>query len=158
MNISRLRARPIAAAAIAVFAAGALAVPARAAFDVSTTFGTSIPLPPVKGMSVRVATAPVVFTPSVETGRLDLQVTAGGAGVGAVYTSTDFECAPGGDPNPILQVWAAGPRSSAHVVAGIDIVSRFVDGAPVVWEQTIDSNTVVVSTLSDTLLLELCGQ
>jgi hypothetical protein len=159
MTVSRPRVRPIAAAAIAVLAAGGLAVPAHAALDVSASFDASGALPVAKAQYFEVGPSGTasLYTPSLHDGQFAVHVAAQGSGIGQVVARTDFPC-PADTPHPVLQLVATGPRGSAAVGLHVQGVSKAPDGTPITFDQTVNNGTGIVSTFSETQLLKQCSE
>jgi hypothetical protein len=159
MISSRLRARAAVAGALALFAAGGIAVPAQAGLDASASFSTSGPLPVAKAQYFEVGPPGTAsfYTPSLHDGAFSLAVTGQGSSIGQVVARTIFAC-PADAPNPVLQLVVTGPRASADISLHVQGTSKAPDGSPVLFDQTVSQSTGVVSTLSETQLLKQCSE
>ena len=159
MTVSRLRVRPVAAAAIALLAAGGLAVPAHAGIDASASFDASGALPVAKAQYFEVGPSGTasLYTPSLHDGQFALHVAAEGSGIGQVVARTNFAC-PADTPHPVLQLVATGPRGAADITLHIQGTSKAPDGTPILFDQTVNNGTGVVSSFSETQLLKQCSE
>jgi len=159
MTVSRLRVRPIAAAAIAVLAAGGLAVPAYAGLSASASFDARGPLPVAKAQYFEVGPSGTasLYTPSLHDGQFAVHVASDGSGIGQVVARTDFAC-PANTPHPVLQLVATGPRGSADIALHVQGTSMAPDGAAILFDQTVSNGTGIVSTFSETQLLKQCSE